>query len=108
MHFFHILESALQLVYASKESGGNPKSTASHAKVDEAAAFMQQAVVELTATLEKAGGEAGLISGERERERERDSKREREGGRERVRERERERERESERARKRYREKEVS
>lgn len=56
-------ESALQLVYASKEAGGNPKSTASHTKVDEEARLMNQAVVELTATLEKARGEAGLISG---------------------------------------------
>ena len=35
-----------------------------HEKVDEAARFMQQAVSDLTMTLEKAGGEAGLISGE--------------------------------------------
>ena len=50
-------------MYASKEAGGNPKSTTSHTKVDEATALMNQAVVDLTATLEKAGGEAGLISG---------------------------------------------
>ena len=56
-------ESALQLVYAAKEAGGNPKSSAAHVKVDEAAVFMNQAVADLTATLEKAGGEAGLISG---------------------------------------------
>ena len=58
-----ISESALQLVYASKDAGGNPKSTAAHDKVDEASTLMNQAVSELTATLEKAGGEAGLISG---------------------------------------------
>ena len=34
-----------------------------HEKVDEAARFMQQAVIDLTLTLEKAGGEAGLITG---------------------------------------------
>ena len=51
-------------MYSSKEAGGNPRSTASHAKVDEASQLMNQAVAELTATLEKAGGEAGLISGE--------------------------------------------
>ena len=50
-------------MYASKEAGGNPRSTAAHVKVDEAATLMNQAVVDLTATLEKAGGEAGLISG---------------------------------------------
>ena len=51
------------MMYASKESGGNPKSTRSHDKVDEAAHMVQQAVNDLTLTLEKAGGEAGLISG---------------------------------------------
>ena len=56
-------ESALQLTYAAKEAGGNPKSVPSHEKVDEAARFMLQAVTDLTITLEKAGGEAGLISG---------------------------------------------
>ena len=40
-------------MYAAKEAGGNPKSTKSHAKVDEA----------VTQTLEKAGGETDLISG---------------------------------------------
>lgn len=50
-------------MYSSKEAGGNPRSTAAHAKVDEASYLMHQAVVDLTATLEKAGGEAGLISG---------------------------------------------
>ena len=57
------IESALQLTYAAKEAGGNPKSVPAHEKVDEAARFMQQAVTDLTLTLEKAGGEAGLISG---------------------------------------------
>ena len=57
-------ESALQLIYASKEAGGNPKSTAIHGKVDEASVLMGQAITELTATLEKAGGVAGLTSGE--------------------------------------------
>ena len=56
-------ESALQLMYAAKDAGGNPKSVPAHEKVDEAAKFMQQAVTDLTLTLEKAGGEAGLISG---------------------------------------------
>ena len=51
-------------MYASKDAGGNPRSTAAHAKVDEAAALMNDAVADLTSTLEKAGGEAGLISGE--------------------------------------------
>lgn len=56
--------SALQLVYLSREAGGNPRPTATHAKVDEAASLMSQTVAELTSMLEKAGGEARLISGE--------------------------------------------
>ena len=59
-----LTESALELVYASKEAGGNPKSTSSHEKVDEAGKLMHKAVSDLTETLEKAGGEAGLFSGE--------------------------------------------
>lgn len=57
-------ESALQLVYTSKEAGGNPKSTDSHGKVDESARLMVSAADELIALLEKAGAEAGLITGE--------------------------------------------
>ena len=58
-----LAESALQLMYSSKEAGGNAKSTSSHVKVDEGAQLMQRAISELTETLEKAGGEAGLFSG---------------------------------------------
>ena len=57
------VESALQLVYASKETGGNVRTTAIHHKVDESSVLVEQAAVELTATLEKAGGIAGLIHG---------------------------------------------
>ena len=51
-------------MYASKEAGGNPKSSDAHGKVDEKARFVVKAVQELTFTLEEAGGEAGLITGE--------------------------------------------
>ena len=51
-------------MYSAKEAGGNPKSDTAHEKVDEAARMMAEAVNDLTVTLEKAGGEAGLISGE--------------------------------------------
>ena len=56
-------ESAVELMYAAKDAGGNPKNTTAHGKVDEKASFMQKAVNELTYTLEQAGGEAGLITG---------------------------------------------
>lgn len=57
-------EACLQMMYAAKESGGNPKSTEAHAKVDQAAGFMVDAANELTELLEKAGAETGLIIGE--------------------------------------------
>ena len=55
-------ESAVELMYAAKDAGGNPKNTTAQGKVDEKASFMQKAVNELTYTLEQAGGEAGLIT----------------------------------------------
>ena len=52
-----------QMVYVSKEAAGNPRSTAAHAKVEQSANLLTEAVVDLTQLLEKAGGDAGLISG---------------------------------------------
>ena len=57
-----VVESALQLVYASKEVGGNPKSGAHHL-VDEGADFLNKAVKELSETIQKAGSEMGVING---------------------------------------------
>lgn len=51
-------------MYASKEAAGNPKSTAAHGKVDQAAELLTEAVGDLTQLLEKAGGEAMLVSGQ--------------------------------------------
>ena len=70
--------SHMQLVYASKDAAGNPKSTAAHGEVDQASKLMQEAVSDLTELLEKAGGEAGLISGVRKKEGGKEG--EREGG----------------------------
>lgn len=56
-------EAGVQMVYAAKESGGNPKNTEAHAKVDEAHRFMIDASTELTELLEKVGAESGLITG---------------------------------------------
>ena len=58
-----LFRSHTQLVYASKDAAGNPKSTEAHARVDQASDLTQDAVADLTQLLEKAGGEAGLISG---------------------------------------------
>ena len=60
MHYSPLL---FQMVYASKEAAGNPKSTTSHAKVEQSAELLSEAVTDLTELLEKAGGDAGLISG---------------------------------------------
>ena len=51
------------MVYASKEAAGNPRSTTAHAKVEQSAELLSEAVGDLTQLLEKAGGDAGLISG---------------------------------------------
>ena len=58
-----LAESALQFMYSAKDAGGNAKSTAAHQKVDESAQMMATAAEDLTALLEKAGAEAGLITG---------------------------------------------
>ena len=58
-----LAESALQLMYAAKEAGGNAKSTAAHQKVTETSQMMVAAADDLTDLLEKAGAEAGLITG---------------------------------------------
>ena len=58
-----LCEACMQLMYAAKESGGNSNSVSSHEKVDEGAQLMLDAAEELTSLLEKAGAEAGLITG---------------------------------------------
>nr|A0A3G2LGI8.1 RecName: Full=Talin [Oscarella pearsei]AYN71349.1 talin [Oscarella pearsei] len=60
-----LAESALQLMYAAKESGGNPAAAAAgaHANINEAAGNMTEAVKDLKGTLEMAASEAGLTAG---------------------------------------------
>lgn len=58
-----LAESGLQLMYAAKEAGGNPKRLESQAKVDEGVQMMIAAAEDLTVLLEKVGSEAGLITG---------------------------------------------
>ncbi len=58
-----LAEACSQLMYAAKQSGGNFKSVEAHAQVDEGARLMEDAAEELTKLLEKAGAEAGLITG---------------------------------------------
>ncbi|XP_041458339.1 talin-1-like isoform X4 [Lytechinus variegatus] len=58
-----VAESSLQLLYVSKESGGNPKALQTHGAVDEAAQGSKEAVADLIATLEEAASEFGVVSG---------------------------------------------
>ncbi|XP_071545978.1 talin-2 isoform X1 [Panulirus ornatus] len=58
-----VAECALQLVYASKEAGGNPKATHAHPDVDDAADTMKDTLQELLSTVEAIATEAGVVSG---------------------------------------------
>ncbi|XP_076336549.1 talin-1-like isoform X2 [Tachypleus tridentatus] len=58
-----VTECALQLVYAAKESGGNPKATHVHTEIDDSADAMQDALHDLLHTLEAAATEAGIVTG---------------------------------------------
>lgn len=58
-----VAESAAQLMYATKEGGGNPKAVHAHPDIDEAAQGMKEAVRDLGQTLEEAASETGVVSG---------------------------------------------
>ncbi len=58
-----VAESGLQLLYAAKEGGGNPKAIHTHSAIDEAAQGMKEAVDDLNTMLEEAASEFGIVSG---------------------------------------------
>lgn len=58
-----VAESAAQLMYATKEGGGNPKFVEAHPAIEEAAQGMKEAVKDLAHTLEEAASESGVVSG---------------------------------------------
>lgn len=58
-----LAESGLQLMYAAKEAGGNPKRKEAHAKVDDGTQMVIAAATDLASLLEKVESEAGLIAG---------------------------------------------
>uniref|UniRef100_A0A8C1VHP9 Talin 2a n=1 Tax=Cyprinus carpio TaxID=7962 RepID=A0A8C1VHP9_CYPCA len=60
-----LTESALQMLYAAKEGGGNPKVLAAHTHeaIAEAAQLMREAVDDLLLTLNEAASEVGMVSG---------------------------------------------
>ncbi|XP_047622148.1 talin-2 isoform X1 [Phacochoerus africanus] len=58
-----LAESALQMLYASKEGGGNPKAQHTHDAITEAAQLMKEAVDDIMVTLNEAASEVGLVGG---------------------------------------------
>ncbi|TRY84654.1 hypothetical protein DNTS_021001 [Danionella cerebrum] len=58
-----LFESALQMLYAAKEGGGNPKATHTHDAVAEAAQLMREAVDDIMVTLNEAASEGGMVGG---------------------------------------------
>nr|XP_014348098.1 PREDICTED: talin-2 [Latimeria chalumnae] len=58
-----LAESALQMLYAAKEGGGNPKAAHTHDAIAEAAQLMKEAVDDIMVTLNEAASEVGMVSG---------------------------------------------
>uniref|UniRef100_H3CSI9 Talin 2 n=1 Tax=Tetraodon nigroviridis TaxID=99883 RepID=H3CSI9_TETNG len=59
-----LAESALQMLYAAKEGGGNPKKAShTHDAIAEAAQLMKEAVDDIMVTLNEAASEVGLVGG---------------------------------------------
>ncbi|KAK7891552.1 hypothetical protein WMY93_023515 [Mugilogobius chulae] len=56
-------ESALQMLYAAKEGGGNPKACHTHDAISEAAQLMKEAVDDIMVTLNEAASEVGMVGG---------------------------------------------
>lgn len=57
-----VAECAQQLLYAVKESGGNPKATHVHGDIDESADAMATSIHELIGTIEKLAPNLGVVS----------------------------------------------
>ncbi|XP_041835716.1 talin-2a isoform X1 [Melanotaenia boesemani] len=58
-----LAESALQMLYAAKEGGGNPKASHTHDAIAEAAQLMKEAVDDMMVTLNEAASEVGMVGG---------------------------------------------
>ncbi|XP_036337556.1 talin-2 [Rhagoletis pomonella] len=58
-----VVESAVTLVQAAKDSAGNPRSTHAHSHLDESIDYTRQAIQELTETVEKINAEMGVVTG---------------------------------------------
>ncbi|XP_057316525.1 talin-2-like isoform X2 [Hydractinia symbiolongicarpus] len=57
-----VCESAAQLVYATKDAGGNPKAVNYHPAVDEAGTDFIEAIKDLTQQLEETAGDTGAVT----------------------------------------------
>ncbi|XP_071387129.1 talin-2 [Centroberyx affinis] len=58
-----LAESALQMLYAAKEGGGNRKASHTHDAIAEAAQLMKEAVDDIMVTLNEAASEVGMVGG---------------------------------------------
>ncbi|KAJ8344556.1 hypothetical protein SKAU_G00318850 [Synaphobranchus kaupii] len=58
-----LAESSLQMLYAAKEGGGNPKACHTHEAIAEAAQLMREAVDDIMVTLNEAASEGGMVGG---------------------------------------------
>ncbi|XP_046684218.1 talin-1 isoform X2 [Homalodisca vitripennis] len=58
-----VIECAQQLLYVTKDCGGNPKAVNIHSDVDECVAGTREALAELTATLADLATQAGIVTG---------------------------------------------
>ncbi|XP_074035813.1 talin_middle and talin-RS domain-containing protein rhea isoform X1 [Leptinotarsa decemlineata] len=58
-----VAESALQLVYCTKDCGGNPKALNIHPEIDESANSTRDTLKELVANLEAISTQSGIVSG---------------------------------------------
>lgn len=57
-----VVESCRELVHLAKESGGNPRATHLHPRLDEALVDVRQAILELNATTEKLSTDSGAVT----------------------------------------------
>ncbi|GLV39682.1 rhea [Carabus blaptoides fortunei] len=58
-----VAECALQLVYITKECGGNPKAISIHPDIDENISMTREALQELIANVEQLSTQSGIVTG---------------------------------------------
>ncbi|XP_025831317.1 talin-2 isoform X1 [Agrilus planipennis] len=58
-----VIEAAIQFVYATKDSGGNPKAVNVHPDIDEYAVSLSDALQELSSNLQHMSTQSGIFTG---------------------------------------------